>query len=464
MTERDPTLPRPRRTSIGQRVALALSLVAIAGLAVGGWVELSTSGARPILPPNPGECPSVDQLGRLGSDPNISVQLVVNGNDTVARYDLDSSNASPTNPAPSLIAYCVYPQGALPTSAHAIAVGGNGTALTPFVGDLPGYFAYLSGNTSATNLPLDELQNLTIGNATWSGSVPSNQSVVLHIDAPTICPLLYGAGTDSCFVLPAYASTHCPETGLNTPLEIRLAEPNQLSPIGSTLQLEYSLAVTNYSSADLGVTVFVPQVKFDFPLGLYPALQIVQAPHAIVIEGSGWSAPVGRTVTLENSTGFNGSVFAHLTSSHAAVMTNSLVSLSVNFRWGWVLTVGSSVEQAWTVPNASAPPSNFPSIFTPVPYVSALSTSGGVVSAGSYYGVVLDGAISNRSFCTTVETSGGIEIHGEVQSSPSSSAPTYEVGVPLTYPNGVPLPPGGYWIHVHDSQAAIVVILWIRIA
>jgi hypothetical protein len=52
-----------------------------------------------------------------------------------------------------------------------------------------------------------------MGTATWSGSAPTSQTILLHINDADECHNLYGVGTsDTCFVFPSSGQRPTPTT------------------------------------------------------------------------------------------------------------------------------------------------------------------------------------------------------------------------------------------------------------
>ena len=135
---------------------------------------------------------------------------------STATYTFDSLvDRSPSSGVPGLVAYCVYYSGSDPTSVTPSAVGADST---PFGAGAPppsGSFSFNRGGGNATNIELDGTTGITMGTATWSGSVSTPQTILLHINDATECHNLYGVDTsDSCFVFPSSGQTPTPT---NTP-------------------------------------------------------------------------------------------------------------------------------------------------------------------------------------------------------------------------------------------------------
>jgi hypothetical protein len=97
--------------------------------------------------------------------------------------------------------YCVYPSPvSQPTDHHVLATGANGAQWVFAKGS--NNFAFVRPGGNKTNIPLDG-NTTTMGDATWS-KLPDSQKIILHINDPTTCASLYGAGTPgTCFVKPS---------------------------------------------------------------------------------------------------------------------------------------------------------------------------------------------------------------------------------------------------------------------
>lgn len=406
-----------------------------------------------------GGCPSSNAIGNFVGDSNITVNFTLDGTGSVATYTMSSVNESPSNGIPGLISYCVYPSsGTLPGKATAIAVGADGTPFTTSTGSSQGYFAFQRGNGNPSNLPLNGASNVVVGNASWTGGVPTNETIVLHINDPVVCNALYGGNPGTCFVLPGLVSPKCSVPNLAPDaLRIPLPGPFRALSAGSTLTAEYEFAVVNYTSADLGAIVYVPEVDVHFPLASGGELNLTNAPQAIAVAGSGWSSAVAQTVTMNASTGFS-LKHAWITTVNLAVMASGgPAGMTLEFRWGWISNNSSVVHQQWSSPSPTASLPYYPSVFVVAPYVGVISTSNTTATAGSFFGLTLGGAVSKTQFCITVETTNGRELHGQIVVNSGSSS-TLALGVPLTFGNsGRPLTAGSYLIHIHDAMGAIII-------
>jgi hypothetical protein len=166
-------------------VTATTTLFAIAG-AAGPAAAATSSG-----------CPA-SRTG-LPTASNVAAGVTTAGHTSTYTF-ASLTNENPSAGVPGLLRYCVYttPQ---PNSATAAVKGDNGAAW--IVGTGKTNFAFVRPGGNPSNIGLDGTSH-TIGTATWTGTAPSNQSIVLHINDPATCASLYGAGTSAtCFVTPS---------------------------------------------------------------------------------------------------------------------------------------------------------------------------------------------------------------------------------------------------------------------
>ena len=167
-------------------VTATTTLFAIAG-AAGPAAAATSSG-----------CPA-SKTG-LQVAPNVEAGFTTAGSTATYAFASLASTPPPSGGVPGLLRYCVYttPQ---PKSATATVKGDNGANWV--VGTSKANFAFVRPGGNPSNIGLDGTSHM-MGTATWSGTAPSNQSIVLHINAPATCASLYGAGTSAtCFVTPS---------------------------------------------------------------------------------------------------------------------------------------------------------------------------------------------------------------------------------------------------------------------
>src|SRR6266702_4125085 len=124
------------------------------------------------------DCPSLS--GKVASN-LVGASFSTSGSTTT--YKFSSANESSSGGVPGLQEYCVYPQGSsplLPTLANIMPkpVGANGSAWDKSLGG--DNFSFDRPNGAPSNIPLDG-STVTMGTATWSGSVTTSKKLLLHI-------------------------------------------------------------------------------------------------------------------------------------------------------------------------------------------------------------------------------------------------------------------------------------------
>jgi hypothetical protein len=147
-------------------------------------------------------CPADKALRNFQSAPTVDAIFSTSSNVTTYRF-LSLANENPVGGVPGLIKYCVYPSSGAPTTIDAQATGASGEAWTGRNGRRSFSFGRPFGNPS--NIPLNGLTTV-IGTATWT-TVPENQTILLHINDPSVCTAVYGLNSeDTCFVKPGMAT------------------------------------------------------------------------------------------------------------------------------------------------------------------------------------------------------------------------------------------------------------------
>jgi hypothetical protein len=145
-------------------------------------------------------CPASKTVGTLPTASNVAAGFSNSGSTTTYTFS-SLTNEHPVGGVPGLIKYCVYPSPSalLPTSHTVAAKGADGTLWVYGTGS--NNFAFVRPGGDKTNIPLDG-KTTTMGTATWS-TVPASQTIILHINDPTVCASLFGSGTSAtCFVKP----------------------------------------------------------------------------------------------------------------------------------------------------------------------------------------------------------------------------------------------------------------------
>lgn len=228
----------------------ALCLIVISSLVVsfasagadgkGGNSNAGTSGGS-----SSGGCPSSNAIGNFHSTSIVGASFTSSGG--TSTYFFNSlTNTNSTNGIPGLIEYCVYPT-TLPLSASATATGADGSAFTVSVGSHQGYFEFGRSNGNPSNLPLNGQTGVKMGSASWSGSPPTNQSIVLHINDASVCQGLYGSGAGStCFVWPAGATACGGAPACKTISSPQAISTNPLTiPNMTQVQLQFTFTIVN---------------------------------------------------------------------------------------------------------------------------------------------------------------------------------------------------------------------------
>lgn len=191
-----------RDTGASMLLAAGTTLLLVA--AVGCAVESPTVGQVQNDPDRPGSssCPNGSALGNFLPAGNVAAGFS-NNDHTTTYWFASLANEDPAGGVPGLIRYCVYTNSATnPTAIDVQATGANGAPWTFRASSGDFSFGRPAGNPS--NIPLDG-STTTIGTATWD-AVPSDQTILLHINDPLVCDDLYGNDPGTCFVTSAQAS------------------------------------------------------------------------------------------------------------------------------------------------------------------------------------------------------------------------------------------------------------------
>jgi len=127
-----------------------------------------------------------------------------------ATYSFDSLvDRSPSAGVPGLIEYCVFASTGTLNTLTPLAHGDDASLFDANTGSGEFSFSRHTGNPS--NIGLDGTTGIVMGTATWTGAVPSGQTILLHINDAEECHKLYGVGTpETCFVLPGSSPTPTP--------------------------------------------------------------------------------------------------------------------------------------------------------------------------------------------------------------------------------------------------------------
>jgi hypothetical protein len=141
-------------------------------------------------------CPSDSALGNQKEDPNVAASYMTSGG--TAKYSVTTPNESSVGGIPGLIEYCVYTSPLPGSSAVEYTTNIDGAWKTE---GGKGFFAFARSDGNPDNVPFDG-NTQAIGNATWTGGIPTEQTIVLHINDTAECSALYGGTVETCFVTP----------------------------------------------------------------------------------------------------------------------------------------------------------------------------------------------------------------------------------------------------------------------
>lgn len=181
---------------------LAASATLLVIAAVGCSVDSTANNQAPTDPGHGNSaCPSSHALGSFQPADNVAAGFSNNGN--VTTYSFASVNEHPTDGVPGMIKLCIYPTPVAALTAHDVEATGANGAPWIFRGDSGG-FSFGRPDGDPSNIPLDGTTT-EIGTATWD-QVPTKQTILLHINDPTVCANLYGGNPGSCFVTSGRAS------------------------------------------------------------------------------------------------------------------------------------------------------------------------------------------------------------------------------------------------------------------
>jgi hypothetical protein len=148
-----------------------------------------------------GNCPKSTNLATAN---NVGASFENDEATKTTTYKFESFiNEHPVGGVPGLIKYCVFPTPttATTTKITPLAHGDNGALWTFSNKKGSGNFSFTRPGGNASNIGLDGTDEV-MGTATWA-SLPTGQTIVLHINDEAECHELYGPETSvTCFVLP----------------------------------------------------------------------------------------------------------------------------------------------------------------------------------------------------------------------------------------------------------------------
>jgi hypothetical protein len=176
-----------------------LTMAALAAVTAFTTLFIVAGAAAPATAAAGNGCPASKLVGGIPTATNVAASFSNNG--TTTTYTFSSlADENPIGGVPGLMKYCVYPSPASQPTGHTVtATGANGKLWLFAKGS--NNFAFVRPGGDKTNIPLNG-KTTTMGTATW-GTLPDGQTIILHINDPTVCTGLYGSGTPgTCFVKP----------------------------------------------------------------------------------------------------------------------------------------------------------------------------------------------------------------------------------------------------------------------
>jgi len=351
-------------------------------------------------------CPdlSSDPTGRQTSN-LVGAYFTTVGND--ATYFFDSFvNRSPVDGVPGLIKYCVY-SGTAPDSVTTVAVGAD---LNPWT-DPAGFdfFAFGRQDGNPNNIPLDGRMDYEMGTATWSGDVPAEQTILLHINDAAECDRLYGGNPGTCFVLPGEVQPPQPPEPSKTAIgsydltytwdiSKKLADDDpytQNIPEGGSATFNYVVSVHHdageVSNISLGGDITVNNPNVDTITGVTITDAVKDEPNATCIVTGGEDAtlapgpnvfPYSCTYTEKPASDSETNI-ATMTWPTQTLSNGELPGDSIDIPKDFTFTV-NPIDECVTVTDPNAPDGVFPKTVcvgddnpTVIPYSQSFSGVGG---------------------------------------------------------------------------------------
>jgi hypothetical protein len=253
-------------------------------------------------------CPA-SGTGNPQTDNDVGASFTTSG--STATYTFSSFvNKTSSGGVPGLIEYCVYttpPPGSVTPVVH----GANGTAWSFSLGS--DRFAFERPGGDPSNIPLDGTTGITMGSATWSGSIPS-QTILLHINDATVCNNLYGGNPGTCFVLPGSPQQQAQDLTVSktaTPSFTRTftwgitksVDQTKVIDSSGSATFNYTVSVTHDSGTDSGWQV-TGKITVTNPNGSdVTGVNVTDADTnggaCTVSGGSGVTVPAGKSVDLD---------------------------------------------------------------------------------------------------------------------------------------------------------------------
>jgi hypothetical protein len=256
-------------------------------------------------------CVSVNGVlhGNFQTDPYLTAAftgpVLDSNNNSTFTYTLATPNDSATGGVPGLISYCVYPAQppgnptsttpntttGSPMDSNTQPFGDNGNAFVQH--DSPvGSFSWSRAAGDPTNLDFNGA-TYTMGTATWDASTscgtapcpaisPASQTILLHINDPSVCSSIYQTTENTCWVYPngtnppvnpsCNGAPACKSADITDAAGNLYGDTTDLCPPGqpcvivpenTQLFIDYSYAIVNQASnpADLTMTFKYPPSK-----------------------------------------------------------------------------------------------------------------------------------------------------------------------------------------------------------
>ncbi len=266
-------------------------------------------------------------------------------------------------------------------------------------------------------------------------------------------------------IAPASTSLDCNKVGNPAPsaLYIPTSEPTVNLSSGGQITGIMEFAVVNYTSSDVGISVYFPTVYFTFPLSPTGNFSMTISPQSFNITGSGWTngAHTNHTETVAAGLNFIPKGKDRLSTQKVAIQADvPYGTVTIEFRWMWKLTQpnGTVASSSWTIPKStySSGSSTLPSMFFPAQYVEFISGPGNgqKVTIGTNYTAVLGGAVAGKYFFLEMEDGAGKVVQAHAQTIAANATTATVTITVLNYDHY--LAPGLELIHIHDVCGAIL--------
>lgn len=236
-----------------------------------------------------GGCPSSNAIANFVPSTEVGASWTPTGSTWTLSFS-SYHNLNSTKGVPGLIEYCVYPaSGSLPPSMSVSAIGADGSSFLALSGSHQGYFGFGRSTGDPSNIPLDGTQNVLMGSASWTGSAPSNATILLHINDASECQALYGGSSNTCFVLPSPPPVApCggnPACKTALVAEASSATP-EMVPSNTQLHVHYTYTISNAWSNGFDMQIVFPGSRSSSFTGVRDFFNCTQAPDANGLPGA----------------------------------------------------------------------------------------------------------------------------------------------------------------------------------